>query len=313
MLNAVLFITLCISWGTTWVAIKVGVDAVPPLYFADTRFLVAGVLILMIAAMMNGWRSLIVKRADLRELSVMSLLVVAVCFALIFWGEQFVSAGIVAIVVQGSIPILLPLFTALLGGERIKRNSLLSGLVGLLGLGVIFAQGIAADAGASALSSPALLGLLAIVLGTVSYCYGSVKGRPLLARHSPVAIAGWQNLIGGAMTLVGSLAFETPVHNAADYLAIFEPDVLFAWVWLVVVGSAIGFVLYIVLLKAWGAARLSPYAFATPVVAILIDYALFDNRLSMQDLVGVGVILIALGIAFYKPRVKAAASSGVTT
>lgn len=61
MLNAVLFITLCISWGTTWVAIKVGVDAVPPLYFAGTRFLVAGVLILMIAAMMNGWRSLIVK------------------------------------------------------------------------------------------------------------------------------------------------------------------------------------------------------------------------------------------------------------
>ncbi|UVL00422.1 DMT family transporter [Pseudomonas sp. B21-048] len=313
MLNAVLFITLCLSWGTTWVAIKVGVAAVPPLYFAGTRFLIAGALILMIAAIMNGWRSLLVKASDWRELNVMSLLVVSVCFALIFWGEQFVSAGMVAIVVQGAIPILLPLFTSLLTGEKFKRTSLLSGLVGLAGLGVIFAHGIVENNDSTALASPTLLGLLAIVLGTVSYCYGSVKGRPLLARNSPVAIAGWQNLIGGAMTLVGSLIFEIPSHTSADYLAIFRPDVLFAWIWLVVVGSAIGFVLYIVLLKAWGPARLSPYAFATPVVAIFIDFALFGNHLSLQDMAGVGLIFTALTIAFYKPKVKATDSPSVTT
>jgi drug/metabolite transporter (DMT)-like permease len=313
MLNAILFVTLCFSWGTTWIAIKVGVDAVPPLYFAGTRFLFAGALILLVAGLIKGWRSLTVRVSDWRELGVMSLLVVSICFGLIFWGEQFVPAGIVAIVVQGAIPILLPVFTSLLTGEKFKRNSLFSGLIGLTGLGVIFAQGLVMDTDSSALSSPVLLGLLAILVGTISYCYGSVKGRPLLSRNSPVAIAGWQNLIGGLITLLCSFMVEAPSHAAADYLAIFRPDVIFAWVWLVVVGSAIGFVLYIVLLKAWGAARLSPYAFATPVVAIAIDFFMFGNNLSAQDIVGVVIIFIALIVAFFKPKLRAIDNANVST
>lgn len=313
MLNILLFAALCVSWGTTWIAIKVGVDAVPPLFFAGTRFFFAGALILVATALIEGRRTLHVKRSEWRELCVMSLLVVSVCFALIFWGEQFVAAGIVAIVVQGAIPILLPLFTSMLAKEKLKRNSLLSGLIGLIGLVVIFYQGATSEDGATAFSSPSLLGLIAIMLGTVCYCYGSVKGRPLLARNSAVAIAGWQSFIGGFITLLGSAVLETPSYNAVDYLAIFRPDVMVAWVWLVVVGSAIGFVLYIVLLKSWGAAKLAPYAFVTPVVALLTDYAIFGNHLDRQSILGVGLIFMALIIAFYKPRVKPVSVSGAAS
>lgn len=281
MLNIFLFAILCLSWGSTWVAIKVGVTAVPPLFFAGTRFIAAGALILLVTAMLRGPRELRVQREDIWPLSIMTSLVVSICFALIFWGEQFVSASVTAIIVQGMIPIFLPLFAFLLHREEMNITRIASIVIGIFGIICIFAPKVnglgveAAEMGRH--GGLQVLGLLAIIAGTLAYCYGSVKGRPILGRNSAVSIAGWQNLLGGFLILVASLPFELPYHSLDDYRAIFAPNMLFAWAWLVVIGSAIGFVLYIVLLKSWGPSKLSPYAFATPVVAITLDYSLFGH------------------------------------
>jgi len=109
MMHAFLFTVLCLSWGSTWIAIKVGVDLVPPFFLAGTRFLAAGILILAAVRIVSGREALRVDRADIPSLLWMSAMVVSICFALIFWGERFVTASVAAIVVQGMIPILLPL------------------------------------------------------------------------------------------------------------------------------------------------------------------------------------------------------------
>lgn len=301
-MNVFLFAVLCFSWGSTWVAIKVGVATVPPLFFAGTRFVAAGLLILGAIAVFRGKKELIVVKQDIWPLILMSSLVISICFAMIFWGEQFVSASVTAIVVQGMIPIFLPFFAFVLLKEELNFFRLVSIVLGVAGIACIFVPGtVGLD---KTDGNFQFLGLVAIVIGTLAYCYGSVWGRPLLARNSAVSLAGWQNLLGGIIVLFGSLLVEVPFHGAKSFTAIFTAHAFFAWIWLVLIGSAVGFVLYIVLLKAWGPSKVSPYAFATPLVAIILDYVLFSQLIGTIEFIGLIIIFVALGFAFYRPHRK---------
>lgn len=303
MLNLFLFAVLCLSWGSTWVAIKVGVSESPPLWFAGSRFVVAGVLILALAALIDGRGALKVQKRDAAPLAWVSALVIAVCFALIFWGEQYVSASLTAIVVQGMIPIFLPLFSLLLLRDRLSAARLLSIGIGIAGLVIVFLPSVnaslfAADAGSGNLLT--LAGLTAIVVGTLAYCYGSVKSKPILARHSAVAISGWQNLIGGAFILIAALFVEAGAGELGALVSGLSLRVFYAWLWLVVVGSVVGFVLYIVLLKSWGASKLSPYAFITPIVAIAIEYLLYGALITLFEAAGMAALFVAVYLALKK-------------
>lgn len=306
MINTFLFLILCLSWGSTWIAIKVGVETVPPLFFAGSRFLAAGILIIGVTRLLKGPTEVRIARADIWPLTIMSALVVSICFALIFWGEQYVSASVTAIVVQGMIPIFLPFFATLRGYEELTGSRKLSIILGLGGLACIFAPGFSASGTGEANIGLEIAGLMAIVVGTTAYCYGSVWGRPILSRNSAVAVAGWQNLLGGIIVLAISIPLELPFAQPGAYASLLVPKIAFAWVWLVVIGSAVGFVLFIVLLKAWGASKVSPYAFATPIVAIVLDYLLFDRVIGHIEFVGLVIIFAAMGVAFYKPKAKAA-------
>jgi len=303
MLNLFLFAVLCLSWGSTWVAIKVGVSEVPPLWFAGSRFVVAGVLILALAAALDGRDALKVQKRDAAPLTWVSALVIAVCFALIFWGEQFVSASLTAIVVQGMIPIFLPLFSVMLLRDRLSAARVLSIVIGIAGLVIVFLPSVnaslfAAGDGNADFLAPA--GLAAIVVGTLAYCYGSVKSKPILARHSAVAISGWQNLIGGAFIIIAALFAEAGVGELGALVSGMSVRVFYAWLWLVVVGSVVGFVLYIVLLKSWGASKLSPYAFITPIVAIAIEYLLFGALITLTEAAGMAALFVAVYLALKK-------------
>ncbi|MGI9311892.1 MAG: DMT family transporter [bacterium] len=307
MLNVLLFSALCLSWGSTWVAIKIGVERMPPLFYAGTRFMVAGVLIFVLAWIIDGRDSLKIKKGDGASLVWLSALVISICFSLIFWGEKYVSASLTAILVQGMIPIFLPWFSVLLLKEKISTAGLLSIAIGIAGLVIVFLPSVRAslstdDADGAGLL--ALYGLIAVVVGTLSYCYGSVKIKPILSRHSAIAISGWQNFIGGALTLAFSFAFEVDFDEVMPLLAGASSQVLYAWAWLVIVGSLLGFVLYVVLLKSWGATKLSPYAFVTPIVAIVIEYLLHGELIRLFEAVGMVVLFVAVYLALRNPEIK---------
>lgn len=87
------------------------------------------------------------------------------------------------------------------------------------------------------------------------------------------------NFLGGIIVLCFSSFIEFDANNINIYKNIFLPEVLFSWLWLVIVGSGIGFVLYIYLLKNWEAVKVSHYYFLTPVVAIIFNYILFKESL----------------------------------
>jgi drug/metabolite transporter (DMT)-like permease len=166
-------------------------------------------------------------------------------------------------------------------------------LVGLVGLGLLFAPKIAADAHAE------LAGIVAIIAGTFAYCWGSIIGRPLLVRHSTGIIAGLSTLIGGAA--LGLISPFLEPGTLASLAALADPAVLAAWLFLVLFGSLAAYTIYLRLLRDWGAARVGMYAFVTPVVALIAGAVIFGERFGVLELAGMGVLLIATWLALHKP------------
>lgn len=282
---ALAFVALCLAWGGTWLAIRIGVQETPPLWLASTRFAVAGLLLLVVARFVGGWRR--IARPDLGRLVVMAAGAISICFGLIFWGEQYVESGLAGVLVQGFVPIGLFAFAVLLGKERVLGRQLIGLLLGLAGVALLILTQIRYEADARVLA-----GTVAIIVGTLIYDWAGVYGGDLLSRYPAPLMSAYENLIGGLLLLPvslvlegGRLAADGPVPNARA---------LGSWLYLVVIGSMVGFTAYTYLLAKWGPTRTSAYAFVTPVVAVTVGVFFAGERLRWQDFVGAGMVVLAV-------------------
>ncbi|MCZ6524530.1 MAG: DMT family transporter [Alphaproteobacteria bacterium] len=226
-----LFVVMCLIWGATWIAIRAGVEALPPLLFAGTRLVAAGALLL-------AWRwlsgaPLTIARAHWPLLGVVALFTMAATYALLFWGMRTVPSGLAAIIHLSLLPVGLYAFGLAHGEERSSARQVAAVGLGLAGLAILFGPA------AGATGDPAeLRAVAAIVASTLLYGWGSVLSRPLTRRYSPVHIAGWAIFVGGVVLLVLAAAFE-PLDRAV-LVAFAAPRVLASWLFLVLFGFAGG-------------------------------------------------------------------------
>lgn len=299
MRPALIFAILCLSWGTTWVAIRFGVTNAPPLFFAGTRFLAAGLI--LVGFHCASGNKLSIGLLKERYLYITSFMIIAITFGLIFWGEQYVSSGLTAVIVQGLIPVSLPLFAAMYGREKINVKAMLSISLGIFGLLIVFGPKIEHNGN----NQMEIYGVLALILGTLAYCWGSVVAKFNLKAPSVIELSGYQNLIGGLALIVAGLAFEFEmIVNPAIYS---NPAVILSWIHLVFVGSIIGFTMYLHVLRLWGSTKAASYAFITPIIAILIDALVLGAEFTVAERIGSIVILVAVLVTFVPlPKVRSA-------
>lgn len=289
-LQHLLFATMCIVWGLTWIAIRVGVAAVPPLFFAGSRFIAAGLLMLAWQAARGG--RLTVPRAEWPGFAFVSAAMIVASYAGLFWGMQHVASGLAAVVNLGLMPIALFAFGLAYGSERFAARPAFAALLGLAGLVLLFDPALRGD-------PLETWGLAAIVAGTLAYSGGSVVSRPLVARHPPVLVAGLTCLAGGVGLTALALAFE-PI-GAATFAAFADPGVAAGWLFLLVFGSFVGFTIYLRLVRDWGASRAGLYAFVSPIIAVATGVAVSGERFRPRELAGMAVMLAATWIALRRP------------
>jgi len=131
-----LFAAVCLVWGTTWIAIKVGIAVVPPVFFVGTLFMVAGAILLGVLR----WQGAVgrIARADWPRLLAVALLLIAVTHALMFWGAQFVTSGLAAILDLAFVPVALLATGALLREERFTPARAAGVALGVTGILVLF-------------------------------------------------------------------------------------------------------------------------------------------------------------------------------
>jgi drug/metabolite transporter (DMT)-like permease len=281
------FAALCLAWGGTWIAIRLGVGAMPPLWLAGTRFTAAGLALLVIARFAGGWRR--PTWADLRRIAIMSAGAISICFGLIFWGEQYVDSNVTAVIVQGFVPLGLCVFAALYGHEVIRRRQWLG-----LGIGVVGVALLTFSQASMASSHRTVAGIAAIIAGTLVYDWAGVYGKPIFARYPAPFVSALENLIGGLLLLPVALLLDPDRILAAPLPA--SSTALASWLYLVVVGSLVGFTAYTYLLGRWGPSRTSAYAFATPAVALALGVWIGHEALSGPQIAGAGLIISAVAL-----------------
>ena len=293
--NAALFAVMCLVWGLTWWPVKVGAEHVPPIFLAASRFLIAGVLMLVWAA--RG--EVAVPRSALGRVVATALLVNTGNYALLFWGIARAPTGLAAIVNFGTIPIFTLLASRWIEGEPIAPRQLASIVLGAVGLGLLFATRAMNALGTGASSPAEARGLAAIALGTVFYCVGAVLTRPLAATMPVLAVAGWQTLIGGLGLAAVSMAIEPVEARHVRELATWPtlPALLF----LVAAGSLAGFTIYVRLLREWGAFRAGLYAFVSPVIAVAVGVVALSERFGWAEGLGAALMFGAAAIALRRP------------
>lgn len=288
-----LFAFLCLFWGSTWIAIKTGVTALPPLFFAGTRFLAAGIL--LFAWLRLTHRTMPISLRQSLPLVPGAFLMITANYGLMAWGMQLVSSGLSAVINLALIPLAMFVFSVLYGQEGIRATKVAGLGLGIAGVVMLFYPSIAASSVDST-----VLGMTAIAVGASCYSWGSVINKRMGVQHPPLVTSAVQSLYGGLILTAASLVME-PV-DAGLWSAFTRPAVLASWGFLVVCGSLMAFTIYLVLLGKWNATRVANYAFICPVIA-LIESAVIDQELitGMQAFASL-LMLGGAWVAMRRPR-----------
>jgi drug/metabolite transporter (DMT)-like permease len=281
------WLTLCAVWSSTWLVIKVGLRDLPPISYAAIRFVIAVIVLLAISV---GRVRLLPRRGlDYAILALTGVLMFAVNYGLLFWGELHVSSGLAA-VLQATIPIFGMLFAHLmLPDEPLRLQKLFGALLALGGVAMICERLL----GFSGLM--AFWGGLGIVFGAACAAFSNVLLKARVIQLAPSMIAGWQMIFGTAPLLVAGFMFDgNPARFHWSVLS------MFCLLYLAVIGSALTFLLLYWLLPRMTVARLQSISLITPPGAVMLGWALGGETFSLWSLVGACFVLAGVWMIFRK-------------
>jgi drug/metabolite transporter (DMT)-like permease len=279
----VVWLVLCAIWGSTWLFIKLGLEDLPPITFAGIRFVIAcAILFLFIRA--RGIQLPAAGR-DWWLLASTGVLSFSLNYGLVFWGEQYISSGLAALL-QSTLPAFGLVFAHFhLPGERMTWTKIFGVVLGVIGVGVVFSHQLAIAGG------KALAGSIALVLSAMFAAYSNVLVKGHGRKLEPAILAGGQMLFG----LIPLLLIGIPLEgNPFNYR--WTPIAVLSLLYLAVVGSVIAFVLYYWLVHKMDVTKTMLISLVTPVVAVLLGMVVLGEDLSWRTVAG--GVMIMVGVRF---------------
>src|SRR5271154_6547184 len=277
------FAIIYFVWGSTYLAIRVGVREVPPFLLAAMRFLAAGLILYgwMIA---RGERSPTVRQWA--SASLLAVLIFLFDYGLLFWAEQRVPSGIAAVMLA-TIPVFMALSEIIfLRTQRLTVRLALALLIGIGGVGVLMSHSL--NVGGAPIDK---VGAMALIFASISWSIASVLARKLPLPDSKVMSSGAQMLAGGILLAI--------VAGALGEFRNFHPSAVSRGAWLallylIVAGSIIGFTAYVWLIHHESPTKVGTYAYVNPVVAVLVGYFLGGEALGIRTVLGTVCVLISV-------------------
>ena len=280
MLNFSLVALLCLIWGSTWLGIKIGLEDFPPFLSAGIRFVIASVVLFLIARVQKARFP-----KDLStcfRICVTAIFMYVATYILVYWGAQYISSGL-ASVLFSTHPFFVALFAhSILSAERFTLAKGMGLLLGVAGILVIFSERLGLG------SDLAFWGMVALIASAATSGYASVLVKRYLTELSPVVLTSMQMALAALIIL--SLGFLTEDMRAMRFTLSSVGSLLY----LSLVGSALAFSLYYWLLQRMEATRLSLMAFVTPVVALFLGWATYGETINIGTILG--TVLVFLGI-----------------
>ena len=292
------FAVIYLVWGSTFLAIRIGVREVPPLLLAGIRFFTAG-LLLYLWTRFKGTAS--PSRREWRDATLLAVLMFVLDYGLVFWAEKRVASGITAVMLATT-----PSFTAvaeilLLRTQRLTGRLIFALLIGVSGVAVLvspsgFGAGVIVPVGAAALIVAAMCWSLAAVLL-----------RKASLPQSKTMSSAAQMLAGGVM-LVGA-AFSFGEFKGFSFAAV-SVKAWLALIYLIVAGSIVAFTAYVWLIHHESPTKVGTYAYVNPVIAVLLGYYFGGEALGMRTVLGTLLVLVSVVVITAAKKSETSFQSG---
>ena len=292
------FAIIYFVWGSTFLAIRVGVREVPPFLLAGMRFLVAGMVL-------YAWMRLKgTPTPAFREWGSASLLAVLIFvfdYGLLFWAEKRVPSGIAA-VMMATIPVFMALSEILiLRTQRLTMRLALALLVGIAGVAVLVSRSL--SFGEAPIETT---GAIALVFAAISWSVASALTRKLPLPTAKTMSSGAQMLAGGVLLTMTAAALG---EFREFHIQSVTPIAWLSLLYLIIAGSIIAFTAYVWLIHHESPTKVGTYAYVNPLVAVLIGYFLGGEAIGPRTILGTVFVLVSVIVITTTPKTKPAISS----
>lgn len=291
-----------VVWGSTYLAIRVSVEDMPPLLMAGTRFLVAGVIVAAVLAVRHGPGVLRIRPIELRGAAVVGVLLVAGGTGGVVLGERTIASGLAALLVA-TVPLWVVLLRRVTGD--VPRALTWAGvLLGFAGLVVLVLPGEHTGGG--------LLGTGFVLGAAACWTLGSFLSQRMAMPANPFVGSVWEMLLGGAVLIVVAVVRgERPASGSGGLLDSYATESWLALAYLIVFGSLVAYTAYVWLLQNAALSLVATYAYVNPVVAVVLGALILDEAITAPIVVGGAIVVIAVALVVTAERPPATGTADV--
>lgn len=277
------FAIIYFVFGTTYLAIRISIQEIPPLLCAAVRFLIAGSILFV---WMLARRQPSPTRRQWASAFLIALLIFVGDYGLLFWAEQRVPSGLAA-VMMATIPAFMALSEIIfLRTQRLTLRLALALLIGIAGVAVLVSRSL--NIGGAPINTA---GAIALILAAVSWSVGSILTRKLPLPPSKVTSSGAQMLAGGILLTLAAAMIGEFRHFHPQTVS---PAAWGALAYLIIAGSIMGFTAFVWLIHHQSPTKVGTYAYVNPVIAVLIGYFFAGEPLGARTMLGTALVLVSV-------------------
>jgi drug/metabolite transporter (DMT)-like permease len=287
-LALIVWLSLCGIWGSTWLAIKIGLRDLPPLTFAGIRFALAAVILGLLVRLRNRPAPALTP-SDWQILAYTGFLSITLNYALVFWGEQYISSGLAALL-SATVPLFgLPIAHWYLDAEPLTWRKVAGAMLGLVGVGIVFS-------GELGIGGPRSLWASAgVVVAALATAHAGVLVKHRATHIDPSVMAGVQMAGGCIPLLLAGVALE------GNPLAFHWTTLAWATLaYLTILGSVIAFMMYYWLIRHTAVTGVLMIPLVTPLIAVLIGVLFGGETIGWHTAFGGGAIIGGVALAVVK-------------
>ncbi len=270
------YLTVCVVWGSTYLAIRVGVTDMPFLVFAGVRFFTAGSII-MLASRVMGWK-FPERFDDYKTIALAGIMLLFISNGLVCWAEQWIDSGLTALLLAAT-PLFMALIEVIVPHEhRIGRFGWVGLIIGFIGVIYLFSPHLT-------LEGRTLPAMLAVLGASLNWAIASIYLKRRIVSGSMMPNVGIQMFAAGTLFLLaaafyGGISLEEASTNG--FVALF---------YLIFIGSILAYTAFNYMIKALPMAKAGTYAYVNPVVAVILGYLILDEVVTAQTIVAALIIL----------------------
>ena len=284
-------VTVYIVWGSTYLGIALVIHTAPPLLSMGFRFFAAGLILAFVLTLFKGKKAMKVNSKELLSAFFLGALLLGFGIGNLTLAERFVPSGIAALIIA-ALPIWVTIFQTIAGIKH-KKITLIGILIGLIGVAIIVLPGGTGPA-PGADPSQVKFWMLMILVGNIAWAFGTFMTQRIPIPKDPFVLTAYEMFFGGfALTITGYLRNEK-----IDSQTIFNMSLTskWAWVYMVLIGSIVGYGAYIWLLNNTSLSLASTYAYVNPVIAVLLGLIVLSEPVKWPLFLGGAIVLSGVAL-----------------